>query len=515
MRYRKFFLIILIMAILSAVLTLLSPILINSWIQDETNYSLQKVILLIITIAVSFLFEFIIIYLREKFSRNFNINNAREMLLDLFKLDYDMLQEKGVTNILERISIAVNSYYFYFTGDSIQIWSNLIIIFAIWLIVLFQNVYLACLLLVLLPINYFGYKLLNNELLQRSKKLQESTSSGWQEIISVAGQVDYLKQCSEYNEVLNRCTLSLEKIYGSMSEVNFFAQFSSKILKSINQIVQYLILSIVLYNFVIDNTSPISLILFSMILPLFFSALSGIVNANLNKRDMINSKEFIKEMKMKMEKEGKVILNEIHSIDFKIPKLSVKDKLLAENIYGSYKKGDVVWIRGDSGTGKSTLLKLLPRFRTENTVFINENDICCYTNKSLRKHIGYLSQDVPIIKGTLRDNLFLNKKYETELEKKFLSDNILQPILKTKTMDTVINERGSNLSGGEKQKIALLRAIYDNVDVLILDEITSNIDKESSKDIYNKILENSSERITFIVSHDDIPKAISNKELVL
>ncbi|WP_162265440.1 ATP-binding cassette domain-containing protein [Abyssisolibacter fermentans] len=156
--------------------------------------------------------------------------------------------------------------------------------------------------------------------------------------------------------------------------------------------------------------------------------------------------------------------------------------MLANNISGVFKKGDVVWIRGNSGCGKSTLVKLIPKFRTINRILVNNIDIRNITNKSIRKKIDYLSQDVPIIKGSLRDNLFFNKSYNAELEKELINSKLLSSIFVNKDINTLITENGANLSGGEKQKIALARCIYNKSDVLILDEVTSNIDTESAFD---------------------------------
>ncbi|MCT4541928.1 MAG: ATP-binding cassette domain-containing protein [Vallitalea sp.] len=82
-------------------------------------------------------------------------------------------------------------------------------------------------------------------------------------------------------------------------------------------------------------------------------------------------------------------------------------------------------------------------------------------------------------------------------------------------MDTVISEGGANLSGGEKQKIAIARVLYDNVDVLILDEITSNIDKDNAKKIYHRIIKDHEDKIIFIISHDNLPQSFATKELEL
>lgn len=87
--------------------------------------------------------------------------------------------------------------------------------------------------------------------------------------------------------------------------------------------------------------------------------------------------------------------------------------------------------------------------------------------------------------------------------------------MKNKTMDSMIDENGGNLSGGEKQKIVISRLLLDESDVLILDEITSNIDRESSFEIMKEIEKLSKDKIIFITSHDDFVKDYVNTDLVL
>lgn len=91
-------------------------------------------------------------------------------------------------------------------------------------------------------------------------------------------------------------------------------------------------------------------------------------------------------------------------------------------------------------------------------------------------------------------------------------EKLLAPIFANKSVDTIINPAVANLSGGEKQRIA---SIYRDPDVLILDEITSNIDDKSAREIYARVNEERNKRITFIISHDDLPGEISNKEIKL
>ena len=132
------------------------------------------------------------IYFRERFAEGFNIANANALFEDSLHLSYDELNEQGPTNLVERLAIAVNSFYAYYTGDSIRLWSSSIVMLAVLAMLGWQNWLLALALSMLIPLNYFGYRALNKELMQRSRVAQESTSSGWQEILSVTANVDYL-----------------------------------------------------------------------------------------------------------------------------------------------------------------------------------------------------------------------------------------------------------------------------------------------------------------------------------
>lgn len=505
----------LILVFLSAVTSLFSPILLNIWTSDSNGLTSVRIIILLITLVFSTLLEVMLIFFREKFAENFNIENFKLFIKKYFRLNYDDIIDKGPTNIIERIQQAVNNIYFFMTEDYIKIWSSFFIMIGILVIIMTKNIFVGIIMVCMIPVNYFGFKLLNKELALRSEKLQKESASGFQKIVSISGQTDYLKQCSSYDILLKQMEPAIKQIYNSMAEVNVFAQSASKIIRSVNNITQTLIMVLVVYQFINNNTSPVSLILFTILMPLYFNNLSIIVNSNLKKQDMNVSMKFIEEIEKKGETDGKTNISEINNIHININKLNIKGKTLAYNIQGNFKKGDVVWVCGESGTGKSTLMKLLLKFRVSNEIWIDKVNISDISNQSLRNCIEYLSQNVPIINATLRDNLFFNKKWSKKQEEQLLNEPILRSIFEKKDMDSMIEEGGANLSGGEKQRIALARILYSNADVLILDEVTSNIDKKSAEEILEKVMSISQKRIVFIISHDEIPEKYATSKLYL
>lgn len=514
-KHSGFLTLLLILIVLNAAAVMITPILLNQWIGNNTIIGIKHIASIAIILLISYIIQIGMIYFREHFALSFNINQALQLTDKLFGLKYDDINEQGPTYFMERIAISVNSLYAYITDGFVQMVANVIIVFAIIILVFTFNPILALIFLILLPINYFGYKLLNKELQKKSKIMQESTSSGWKDALNICSETDYIKQLGSRDAIYSILEEPFSKIYGSMAKLNSFAQSVSATLRSLNELAKNLMILILAYGIINQGENPLTIVLFSIVLPIYFNAINGIVGANLASRDIKNSSEFIEYLEDNQEKDGEEVLEGISQIEFRIKDLSIKDRILKSDINKIFKKGDIVSVNGDSGTGKSTLMKLLPKFRTTDTLFINGIDIRNIENKSIRNNLVYMSQEVPIITGTLRDNLTLGNTVSEEEINKMIGLPILQSILTNKFLETIIEENGTNLSGGEKQKIALARAIFSKADLYILDEITSNIDKITADEIYKFITLINKDKIMFIISHDKRHLPYCNKSIEL
>lgn len=514
-KHSGFLFLLLTLILLNAAAIMITPILLNEWIGNNTIIGIKHITSIAILLILSYFIQIAMIYFREHFALSFNIHQALELTDKFFGLPYDDISEQGPTYLVERIAISVNSLYTYITDGFVQMVANVIIIFAIIVLVFKFNPILSFIFLILLPINYYGYKILNKELQKRSKIMQESTSSGWKDVLNICNEVDYIKQLGTRDEIYSILEDPFSRIYGSMAKVNSFAQSISATLSSLNELAKNFMILILAYGIIIQGENPLTIVLFSIVLPIYFNSINGIVRANLASRDLKNSSEFIEYLDKNQEEDGKEVIEEISQIEFRIKDLSIRDRILISEINEFIKKGDIISINGDSGTGKSTLMKLLPKFRTTDAVFINDIDIRNIENKSLRNNLAYMSQEVPIITGTLRDNLTLGYKISEEEINKLKELPLLQSIFANKSMETIIDENGSNLSGGEKQKIALARAIFSKADIFILDEITSNIDKATADEIYKSMSLMYKNKIIFIISHDKMHLPYCNRSIEL
>ncbi|WP_088266044.1 peptidase domain-containing ABC transporter [Bacillus mycoides] len=156
-------------------------------------------------------------------------------------------------------------------------------------------------------------------------------------------------------------------------------------------------------------------------------------------------------------------------------------------------KGDRVLLVGESGVGKSTLVKNLVKFYDveRSQILVNGIDINEVNTSTLREKIIYLNENPFLFKGTIKENLCMGKKFsDEELIRSCEIAGILDVVFSSNdNFDFKLNENATNLSTGQKQRFSLARAILHNPEVLILDESLSNVDKESFERIHNNLLE--------------------------
>ncbi|WP_142415044.1 peptidase domain-containing ABC transporter [Hathewaya massiliensis] len=180
--------------------------------------------------------------------------------------------------------------------------------------------------------------------------------------------------------------------------------------------------------------------------------------------------------------------------------------LVLKNINLKIKQGQKVALVGESGSGKTTLAKLLMNFYQceKGELLINGYNIKEINIEALRDKIAYISQETFLFVGTIMENLTLGNPYLTYEE-------IIEACKKAQIHDfinslplrynTLIEENGSNFSGGQKQRLSIARAILREPEILIMDEATSNLDSITEKAIENTILELSNDITTITIAH--------------
>jgi ABC-type multidrug transport system fused ATPase/permease subunit len=172
----------------------------------------------------------------------------------------------------------------------------------------------------------------------------------------------------------------------------------------------------------------------------------------------------------------------------------------------SIEAGKKAALVGMSGSGKTTIISLIPRFYDieYGKIKIDGTDIKEIKIRSLRENIGIVLQDPVLFSGTIRENILYGnpKASEQDVIKACNDANAYDFIMKLpKTFDTEVGERGVFLSGGQKQRLTIARAFLKNPKILILDEATSNLDSESERLIKEALEKLMLDRTTIIIAH--------------
>ena len=182
--------------------------------------------------------------------------------------------------------------------------------------------------------------------------------------------------------------------------------------------------------------------------------------------------------------------------------------------------GETVAIVGATGTGKSTLVSLVPRFfdPTSGTVLIDGEDIRNYRLQSLRDQVSLVLQDSLLFKGTIRENIAFGRPDATDedITAAALVANA-DEFIRQKPLgyETSVSERGTTLSGGQKQRVAIARAVLRNAPILILDEPTSGLDAAAERTVIDSLAAAAAGRTTLIIAHRLTTVRFANRILVL
>ena len=177
-----------------------------------------------------------------------------------------------------------------------------------------------------------------------------------------------------------------------------------------------------------------------------------------------------------------------------------------ENINLHIRPGESLAIVGPSGGGKTTLCSLLPRFYdvTAGAVLVDGQNVRVVTQRSLRRNIGVIQQDVFMFAGSIRENIRYGRPDATDAEvvEAAVRAEIHEEIMQMPDgYDTFIGERGVMLSGGQKQRLSIARVFLKNPKILVLDEATSALDTVTEQRIQASFDELSRGRTTIIIAH--------------
>lgn len=204
---------------------------------------------------------------------------------------------------------------------------------------------------------------------------------------------------------------------------------------------------------------------------------------------------------------GKKLKKFYPSVTFKHVAYKYPDskKVLINNLNLNIKAGEKLAIVGETGSGKSTIIKLIIGLLKDyqGEILISNENLGNINLNDLYDQITYISQESPIFDGTLRENIVFDKKVSDKEILKVLKLVSLEKFYQRleKGLDTELGEKGIKMSGGERQRVALARLFFEKSSIVILDEATSAMDNITEKEVMTNIMTNAKDKTLIIIAH--------------
>lgn len=286
-----------------------------------------------------------------------------------------------------------------------------------------------------------------------------------------------------------------DKKLSYLKSYNQFISFISLQNLVLNFIESYGIIIVMFFGYRLLTKRIISVGDLSMIYSLFILYFSSVKNLILLDKLFIESKISFKRihtlLNINCNKDEGNAIKKINNIKFENVTYSYNNNKILNNISFNINKGDYLLVEGRSGTGKSTLFKLLNKELElkEGNIYINDENINKINIKSIKNNICYVSQNEYLFNDSIKNNIIMYKNVSKKELDKVLKITMLDKVLKKRNIDIdyQLEENGHNLSGGERQKILLARSLLRNTDYIILDETLNEIDIESERKIIERI----------------------------
>ena len=439
----------------------------------------------------------------------------------ILALKYDALIAKEPTYLLDRALSVVEALFDFYSETLPGLFTNITTILACYAAALIIHWPMTIVFSLIILIQFFGYRGLNEKLGKMSVRLSKIAAQRYTILNSLLGNVDFLKQLSDRTAIQD-FTYEKERDEKKIeAEINIFAGKVSIVFDNLlsifsNGIYVYIPIALMMKWMSLGDS-----VYLSLVSSLFMPAAKKMVGARLNMKALYAADEFLnKEIAPNLENEtdGLTLVEPVTSMTFDINDLSIGDKNILNRGTAQISSGDIVKISGETGSGKSSLAKSIVGFRAVKQATINGTSIQDYSAESIRNHILYIPQQAPVFSGTIAENIMLglNDSVSDEWLGDRLKDTIFQKyVVEAYGLTSMVLENGSNLSGGDKQKISLARTEIFPWDVLILDEATSALDTKTQKELLSYICEKARARgaIVFIISHSMEVNGFCTKEI--
>ena len=481
---------------------LFSKFNINDDVWKFLNFE-DSIIILLVVYVVKFIFLISFSIFKNNFFFSFQLELIDKLFTSYIKRLYLFHVSSNSARIIKNFSEEIHQLSIGYMGSIITVITETILITVLITFLLFLQTKTTIIVLSLtVAISFLIFSVLKKKIATLGREREDYNFVNLRNIIQALGGIKEIKIFQKENEIIN----NFEKNSSRLKSVNWLISFYNEIPRIFFEFVSVCSFLAILYLFVnlgysfsvIISYFIIILAIFIRIMPSANKLIVSFVNLTINQRAVqvvhneLNSERVSTESNIKVNNEKLNFKSkiEIQNLSFRY---GTEEKEVIKNINLQINKGEILGVIGETGSGKTTFVDLLIGLLepTEGSILSDGKDIKLNRIEWFKK-IGYVPQNIYLNDESIKKNIAFTSE-ETLIDEK----KVLDAAKKSKLLELVqnkkdklnfrIGERGNILSGGQKQRLGIARALYNNSEILVLDEFTSALDETTEKEIMKEI----------------------------
>lgn len=476
---------------------------IDTTISNITVVTILFSVLYIIKLVTSYIRNYLLIYLNQKLDISIIINTFTKVIL----LPFYYYKNKTTGEVLSRISdlYAIKNFV---SKIILSIFLDTVIFIGGICIMYFISRKILFILFIISFMYIIVILIFNYPIKKYTKELQKNTSNVNSYIVESVSAFESIKGLNIEDNII----LNFSKKYAKLLTSSYKKQTTENILIIVKEMisdigllfVNYLTIRLIINNTLsIGNYMTITLLTSYIITPVkgiidVISEYHYVNNSIIRANNLLEVQEERVYDKKRLKVKGKIIFNNLS--------YSYNNKNdVFNNINFYINERDRVLILGSSGSGKSTIMKLLYKYYSvdRDKIYINNYDINDYSISDIRSSITYISQNEILFTSSIRDNIIMDRSVSEEDFLKVCKLTYTDEIIKNNILgyDYMLEENGVNLSGGQRQRIILARSLLKNSNIVMIDEGLNEIDINLERKILTNIFNEYKDKTFIIISH--------------
>ena len=448
-------------------------------------------------------------------AENVKKNIQSDMMASLINADTKVIDNKHTGKIVSNLTNDTNMIVNLVSVALLNLFKDTLTLFGLLFVMFYQNWKLSLIAIIMIPFASYTAQILGRKIGKVSTKGMENAAFLSTHLMEIFKNHKLMKIFQRESYETDRINIKLEQVKKTAKKIGTIFVRVSPIMETLTGIMIALLIfysgkliikgEIDINNFfsflaaMMLAYQPVrSLATLNMGIQTGLSAarrILPIIDEKIEIKDAFNCKEL--EIK-----NGEINFN---NVDFKYD-LNNKNLNILDKINLKISGGKMTALVGHSGSGKSTILNLIPRFYniTSGDIKIDNQSINNLSVNSLRKEISLVSQDTTLFDDTIRNNIAYAKLEASDDEiidaaKKSFASEFIEKM--PNGYDTLIGENGLRLSGGEKQRISIARAMLKKSSIILLDEATSSLDADTEQKIQKALTLLTKNKTTIVIAH--------------